>query len=100
MAGCMKCQKSKVDRYTRQTKLVERPTGEHCIEEIAMDFISELPESEVFNGILVVLDPFSKAQHYIAAKTIWTAQDVAHSYINDIWKRYGLLRHVTSDCGP
>ena len=28
VAGCMKCQKSKADRHSRQTKLVPMPTGE------------------------------------------------------------------------
>ena len=56
MAGCVKCQKSKVDRHSRQTKLVLRPTGERPFEEMAMDFVRELPESEGFNAILVVTD--------------------------------------------
>ena len=84
MAGCVKCQKSKADRHSRKTKLVPIPTGERPFEEIAMDFGRELPESEGFNAILVVTDRFTKVQHYISAKTTWTAEDVANSYINDI----------------
>ena len=95
----MRCQKSKADRHCRQTKLVPMPTGERPFEEITMDFIGELPESEGFNAILVVTDQFIKVQHYILANTTWTAEDVADSYINDIWKLYGLLRHMTSDRG-
>ena len=73
------------------------PTGEHPFEEIAMNFVGELPESEAFNAILVVTDRYTKVQHYIPAKTTWTAEDIADSYINDIWKLYGLPRHITSD---
>ena len=76
------------------------PTGERPFEEIAMDFVGELLESEGFNAILVVTDRFTKVQHYIPAKTTWTAEDVADSYINDIWKLYGLPRHITSHRGP
>ena len=76
------------------------PTGQRPFEEIAIDFVGELPESESFNAILVVTDRFTKVQHYIPAKTTWTAEDVANSYINDIWKLYGLPRHITSDHGP
>ena len=100
MAGCVKCQKSKSDRHSRQTKLVPMPTGKCPFEEIAMDFVGELSESEGFNAILVVMDRFTKVQHYIPAKTPWTAADVADSYIYDIWKLYCLPRHITSDCGP
>ena len=69
VAGCVKCQKSKADRHSRQTKLVPMATGEHPFEEIAMDFVGELPESEGFNAILVVTDRFTKVQHYIPAET-------------------------------
>ena len=45
------------------------PTGERPFEEIAMDFVGELPKSEGFNAILVVTDRFTKVQHYVPAKT-------------------------------
>ena len=96
VAGYMKCQKSKADRHSGQTKLVLMPTRERPFEEIEMDFVGELPESEGFNTILVVTDRFTKVQHYIPAKITWTAEDVADSYINDIWKLYGLPKHITS----
>ena len=76
------------------------PTGERPFEEIAMDFVGQLPESEGFNTILVVTDGFTKVQHYITPKTTWTAENVADSYINDMWNLYGLLIHITSDRGP
>ena len=56
VAGCVKCQKSKVDRHRRQTKLAPKPTGERPFEKIEMDFVGELAESEAFNAILVVTD--------------------------------------------
>ena len=99
VAGCVKCPKSKADRHSRQTKLVPMPTEERPFEEIARDFVGELPESEAFNTILVVTDRFSEVQHYIPAKTTWTAEDVADSYINDMWKQYCLPRHITSNRG-
>ena len=64
-----------------------------------MVFVEELPELEGFNTILVIMDQFTKAQHYFLAKTTWMAEDVANSFINDIWKLYGVLRHITSDRG-
>ena len=69
VAGCIKCQKSRAYRHSRQTKLVPMPTGERPFEEIAMDFVGELPESEGFNAILVVTNRFAKVQHYLPAKT-------------------------------
>ena len=83
VAGCMKCQKSKADRHSRQMKLVPMPTWERPFKKIAMDIVGELPESEGFNAILVITDQCIKVQHYILAKTTWTAEDVTDSYIND-----------------
>ena len=100
VAGCIKCQKSTADRHSRQTKLVPMLTGERPFEELAMDFVGELPELEGFNAILVVTDRFTKVQHYLPAKTTWTAADVANAYINEIWRLHGLPRHITSDRGP
>ena len=76
------------------------PTGEGPFEDIAMDFIRELPESQGFNAIRVVTDRFTKVQLYLAAKTTWTAADVANGYINEIWLLHGLPRHLTSHRGP
>ena len=75
------------------------PTGECHFEEIAKDFVGELPESEGFNTILVVTDQFTKVQHYIQGKTTWAEEDIADSYINHIWRLYGLPRHIRLDCG-
>ena len=76
----MKCQKSKAGRHCRQTKIVLRPARERPFEEIAMDFVGELLESEGYNAILVITERFTKVENYIPAKTTWKAKDVADSY--------------------
>ena len=84
MAGCIKCQKSKTGRHSRQTKLVPMSIGERAFVEIAIDFVGELPESDGFDGILVVTDWFAKLLYYITALTTWTAVDVTNFNINNI----------------
>ena len=76
------------------------PTGTRPFEEIAMDFVGELPESEGYNAILVITDRFTKTQRYIPARTNWTSEDMANAYICHIWKHYGLPKHITSDRVP
>ena len=73
------------------------PTGERPWEEIAMDFVRELPESDGYNAILVITDCFTKMQHYIPAKTSWTSEDVANAYLCDIWILHGIPKFITSD---
>ena len=60
VAGCVNYQMSKADGHSRKTKLVPIPTEEHPFEEIIIDFVKELPESEGYNAILVVTDRFTK----------------------------------------
>ena len=76
------------------------PTGAGPWQEIAMDFIGELPESEGYNAILVVTDRFTKCQRYIPAKTTWKAIDVANALVDEIYRFYGLPKAITSDRGP
>ena len=45
------------------------PTGTKLWQEIAMDFVGELLESEGYNAILVITDHFPIIQHYIPALT-------------------------------
>jgi len=100
VAECAKYQKARADRHRRKTKLVPMPTGERLFEEIAIDFVRELPESQGFKDKLVITDWFTKIQHYIPAKTTWTTEDVANIYITEIWRLYGLPTQFTSDRGP
>ena len=69
VAGWIKCRKAKANKHSRQTKLVPVSTGECPFEEIAMDLVGELPESEGFNIILVITDWFTKVQHCMPEKT-------------------------------
>ena len=41
VARWVKCEKSKADKYSRQTKLVLMPKGEHPFEEIAMHLVGK-----------------------------------------------------------
>ena len=100
VASCQRGQLAKADRHSRAKKLLPMPTGVRPCEEIAMDFLGELPQSDGWNAILVLTDRFTKMQRYIPAKTTWTAEDITNVYITDVWRHYGLPRAVTSDRGP
>ena len=76
------------------------PIGERPWEEIAIDFIGELPESDGYNAILVITDRFTKMQYYIPAKISRTSEDVANAHLCDIWRLYGLPKHIISDRRP
>ena len=62
-----------------------------------MDFITELPESQVKTQILVVVDRFTKMAHFISLETNATARDVADTFLKEVWKLDRLLSEIISD---
>ena len=46
VASCQRCQLAKADRHSKAKKLLPIPTGVRPWEEITMDFVGELPESD------------------------------------------------------
>jgi hypothetical protein len=46
-------------------------------DTISMDFITELPESQGFNAIMVVVDLMAKQAHFVPMHTTVTANGIA-----------------------
>ena len=65
-----------------------------------MDFITELPESQGFNAIMVVVDSVAKQAHFIPMHTTVIANGIERLFLHHIWKLHGLPRSVVLDRGP
>jgi hypothetical protein len=64
---------------------------------ISTDFITQLPESQGYTQIMVVVDRFTKMAHFIGLRTDTTAKDVADTFIKEVWKLHGLPTEIISD---
>jgi IS30 family transposase len=64
-----------------------------------MDFIEQLPDSEGFTAILVVLDHFTKQALFILTHNTITSAQLAKLFIIHVFSKHGVLSHVTSDQG-
>lgn len=62
-----------------------------------MDFIYDLPKSNGYNSILVVVDWLSKYAHFLALKYPYTAVLVAALILKEIVRLHGVPRSVVSD---
>ena len=60
------------------------PVGNGSWQEIAMDFVVGLPDSDAFNAILVVVDRFSKMARSIHCHDTWTSELLANAFIREI----------------
>ena len=68
--------------------------------DISADFITDLPLSNGFNSILMVINRFSKETEFILCNKTTTALDTAKLYLFHIWKDHGLPHTIVSDQGP
>jgi len=62
--------------------------------------ITQLPESQGYDSILVVVDRFSKMMHAMPTMSSVTAEGVARLFRDNVWKLHGLPEKTLSDRGP
>ena len=63
-----------------------------------MDFITGLPKTTGnFDSIFVVVGKLTKVAHLVPVKTTATAADIAHIFVKEIAKLYGIPARIVSD---
>jgi hypothetical protein len=65
-----------------------------------MDFVTDLPLSNSFDSMFVVVDRFSKAIIVTPCHKAISAEGTSKLYMNNVWQRTGLPTQVISDRGP
>lgn len=65
-----------------------------------MDFITHLPSSHGFTVILVIVDRYSKAAHFGALPTNFSAFKVASLFLDLVCKHHGFPTSIVSDRDP
>ena len=78
--GCEACQRTKTHREKAHNPLHPNEIPNAPWEHISIDIIGELPESNGFNAILVIVDRFSKMIIVIPTNMELTAQGTARIY--------------------
>ncbi len=78
-------------------KLVPLPIPHRPWSHVAVDFATDLPNSEGFTCILVVVDRFSKACKLIPLRGLPTALETAEVPFNHIFPNYGIPEDIISD---
>jgi hypothetical protein len=64
-----------------------------------MDFIMDLPVSQGYNSLFVVVDRLSKATIVTPCNKTITAEETANLYMETVWRRTGLPHQVILDRG-
>ena len=97
--GCATCQATKI-KPRNQVPLVPNQVPTDVWGVITMDFITDLPMSQGFDSLFVVVDCLSKATIVTPCHKTITAKETSKLYMNNVWRRTGLPHQVISDRGP
>jgi hypothetical protein len=96
---CDLCQRSKPPRHRPYGLLQPLPVPERPWSSISLDHIVELPVSNGFDAILVVVCRLTKMAHFIPCMSTDTANDFARLFEKNIHRLHGLPKDIVSDRG-
>lgn len=98
LARCLECQHIKAEHQHPAALLQPLPILEWKWETISMDFITGLPRTKKNNdSIMVVVDKLSKEAHFIPVQSTYRAVQIAHIFMQNVFKLHGLPKTIIFD---
>lgn len=97
---CTACQTTKASHQAPAGLLQPLPIPQRPWSHIAIDFVTDLPESQGNTTILNVIDRFSKTCRLLPLPKLPTAMETAELLCNAVFRFYGLPDDIVSDRGP
>ena len=96
---CTTCKRSKAPRHKPYGTVQQLPIPDRPWDSISMDFIEQLPKSDGFTAILVIVDRLSKQSIFIPTYDTIDSPELAKLFILHVFSKHGAPTHVTSDRG-
>lgn len=97
--SCTVCGRNKHTRHRPYGLLKPLPVPLRPWDSISLDFIEELPSSNGFTAILVIIDRASKQAIFIPTHDTITSEQLAQLFVIHVFSKHGVPSHVTSDRG-
>ncbi len=97
---CDTCNIAKSSHQRPAGLLHPLPIPQRPWSHIAIDFVTDLPNSNHFTTILTIIDRFSKACRLIPLPKLPTAFETAEALLQNVFRFYGLPEDIVSDRGP
>lgn len=100
LKGCETLGRTKVKRSLPEglLKPLDIPQGPWKL--ISMDYIVELPTSNGYNAILVIVDQFTKMAYFLPTTTNCTTKETIKHLHNQIFTQHGIPSEIITDRGP
>lgn len=96
---CDLCQRNKSPRHRPHGLLQPLEVPTRPWDVIGLDHIVDLPLSSGHNAILVVVDHLTSQVHLVPANTTDDAADLAHQFIQNVFRLHGFPSRIVSDRG-
>ncbi|MBW0584132.1 hypothetical protein O181_123847 [Austropuccinia psidii MF-1] len=97
VSSCQKCSRNKNLHHKKFGLLKPLPIPNGPCICLSMDFITQLPLSNSFDSILVIVDRFSRMAVFIPTISSITSLDLALLFIKNIFSKHGLPSSIVSD---
>ena len=100
VSSCVICQKTKASTLKPVGLLQPLPIPCKVWDDITLDFIKGLSNSQGKDTILVVVDRLSKYAHFMALMHPVTVKTVAERFVDSVVKHHGMPKSIISDRDP
>ena len=97
--NCDTCQRTKAVRHAPYGLLQSNEAPDRPWKSIAMDFITDLPKSDGYNTILVVIDWLNKMSNFIPCSKDLDARQFANLFMKEIVRLHGLPHDIITHWG-
>ena len=84
--SCDICSRSKNPRHRPYRLLQPLPIPHRPWSSVSMDFITDLPPSNSFDSIFVVVDRLTKMAHFIPCKKTSSSEDTARFFLDNVYR--------------
>ena len=98
--SCDVCQKTKTLNFNKFGLLIPNPIPSRPYQSISMDFIVNLPWSEGYNAIYVVMDRLTKHASFIPVTTGLDSGGFALLFVKHIACKFGLPESIITNRDP
>ena len=98
--SCQVCQRNKSSRRLSRFPLKPLPVPNSPWSVVSLDFITDLPKSNNFDSILVIVDHFTKMSHFVACTKEIDSKSTANLFLKIVFCKHGLPSKIISDRGP
>lgn len=97
--ACQVCAQSKTPKELPSGLLQPLPIPQRPWSHLSIDFVTDLPLSNGFTAILVIIDRFSKSCRLVPLKGLPTTMETAQAMFHHVFRNYGILEDIISDRG-